>query len=132
MTTPATMGLVVFAKNVAQVAAYYRATLALNTVEDEASHVLLQGRGIELVIHAIPKGIAAQIHITQPPELREETPLKPTFTVASLEAVRVATEATGGWLKPLAKAWQIRGATVLDGGDPEGNVVQFKQFAPPG
>jgi hypothetical protein len=128
MSAPIAMGLVVFAKSVPQVAAYYRATLCLNTVEDETSHVLLQGQGVELVIHAIPKGIAAQIHITQPPEQREDTALKPTFTVASLEAVRTATEATGGWLKPLAKAWQIRGATVLDGCDPEGNVVQFKQL----
>ncbi len=29
---------------------------------------------------------------------------------------------------PAAGAWHFRGATVLDGHDPEGNVVQFKQL----
>ena len=54
-------------------------------------------------------------------------PFKPAFFVESLEAVRSVAEATGGYLKPLEGAWHFRGATVLDGWDPEGNVVQFKQ-----
>jgi len=41
--------------------------------------------------------------------------------------VRTACEQHGGWLKPQAKAWKIRGLLVLDGCDPEGNVLQFKQ-----
>jgi hypothetical protein len=34
---------------------------------------------------------------------------------------------TGGFLKPREQACDIRGCVVLDGHDPEGNVVQFKQ-----
>ncbi len=71
-----------------------------------------------------------QITITKPPSVREDTPLKPAFVVKDLEVVRAAALATGGHLKPLDAAWQIRGATVLDGWDPEGNVVQFKQPLP--
>ena len=95
--------------------------------EDAASHLLLQGSGVELVIHAIPRRIAAQITITRPPALREQTPIKPAFLVADLDAVRAAATATGGFLKPAEAAWRIRGMVVLDGWDPEGNVVQFKQ-----
>jgi hypothetical protein len=53
--------------------------------------------------------------------------LKPTFFVRSLEAVRIAAESTGGVLKPSEAAWQYNGAVILDGCDPEGNVVQFRQ-----
>lgn len=121
-------GLVVFAINKKKVSAFYRQTLRLHAIEEKPSHDLLQGPGIEIVIHAIPRKIAADITITRPPQVREETPLKPTFVVPDLNAVRLAATATGGWLKPAEQAWQIRGATVLDGHDPEGNVVQFKAY----
>jgi predicted enzyme related to lactoylglutathione lyase len=124
---PITQSLVVFAKNKKRVSAFYRQTLGLTAIEEHASHDLLRGPGIELVIHAIPRKIAATITLTKPPSVRDDTPLKPAFVVKSLDAVRSAAAATGGFLKPIEAAWQIRGATVLDGHDPEGNVVQFKQ-----
>lgn len=125
---PTLQGLVVFAKDKARVSAFYQQTLLLAVVESERTHDLLQGAGVEVVVHAIPAGVAKAIHISQPPEPREDTPFKPTFVVSDLNAVRVAVEATGGWLKAANKAWHFRGATVLDGHDPEGNIVQFKQL----
>jgi hypothetical protein len=119
--------LVVFAKHKARVSAFYQRTLGLVPAESEASHDLLQGPGIEVVVHAIPRRYSAGITISQPPALREDTPFKPAFIVKSLESVRVAAVATGGGLKPAEAAWHFRGTTVLDGHDPEGNVVQFKQ-----
>jgi predicted enzyme related to lactoylglutathione lyase len=120
-------GLVVFAKNKNRVSAFYQQTLGLTVEESDTSHDLLRGHGYEVVIHAIPRKYAAGITIEKPPKPREETPLKPTFVVASLAEVRRAVEATGGFLKPDAGAWHFRGHTVLDGWDPEGNVIQFKQ-----
>lgn len=120
--------LVIFAKNKKRMSAFYRQTLGLTATEEQASHDLLQEPGIELVIHAIPRKYAADITITRPPQVREDTPFKPAFIVPDLDAVRAAAKATGGFLKPAEAAWQIRGATVLDGWDPEGNVVQFKQI----
>lgn len=125
--SPAQQTLVVFAKNKKRISAFYRQTLGLAAVEEASSHDLLQGPGMEIVIHAIPRQYAAGIKITRPPRVRDETPFKPAFVVPDLEAVRRAARATGGLLKPREFAWQIRGATVLDGWDPEGNVVQFKQ-----
>lgn len=78
-------------------------------------------------MHAIARKIAAGITLTEPPRPREATPFKPTFVVSSLAEVRRAAEATGGCLKPESGAWHFRGHTVLDGWDPEGNIVQFKQ-----
>lgn len=120
-------GVVVFAKNKKRVSAFYAQTLRLQVEESAASHDLLRGHGLEVVVHAIPRKIAAAITIARPPLPREETPLKPTFVVPDLEHVRAGAAATGGYLKPAHAAWHFRGCTVLDGWDPEGNVVQFKQ-----
>lgn len=120
-------GLVVFAKNKKRVSAFYQQTLGLIVEESDTSHDLLRGQGYEVVVHTIPRRYAAGIAISKPPEPREETPFKPTFVVSSLAAVRAAAEATGGHLKPEALAWHFRGHMVLDGWDPEGNIVQFKQ-----
>ena len=58
---------------------------------------------------------------------REDTPFKPAFVVKNLDEVRVAAAATGGSLGPSSEAWRYNGYLVLDGCDPEGNVVQFRQ-----
>jgi predicted enzyme related to lactoylglutathione lyase len=120
-------GVVVFAKNKKRVSAFYRETLSLLAEESEPSHDLLRGGGYEVVVHAIPRKYSAGIRIARPVAPREDMPFKPTFVVANLEAVRAAAVRTGGYLKPAEGAWHFRGCTVLDGWDPEGNVVQFKQ-----
>ncbi len=118
---------VIFAKNKKRVSAFYRETLGLTATVEEPSHDVLVGAGIELVIHAIPRKYATDIVVSKPPKVREDTAIKPAFYVADLEVVRAAAERTGGFLKPRDQARDIRGCIVLDGHDPEGNVVQFKQ-----
>jgi hypothetical protein len=125
---PIQQGVVIFAKNKTKVSAFYRSTLDLVAFEEASSHDVLRGHGLEVVVHAIPRKIAAEIKVSRPPTVRKDIPIKPTFVVASLDAVRAAAQATGGFLKPVEGAWHFRGATVLDGHDPEGNVVQFKQL----
>jgi hypothetical protein len=120
-------GLVVFAKNKKRVSAFYQQTLGLEVLESDSSHDLLRDKDYEVVVHTIARKYAAAITIKKPPEPRDETPFKPTFVVHSLVHVRGAAEATGGYLKPEAGAWHFRGHVVLDGWDPEGNIVQFKQ-----
>jgi predicted enzyme related to lactoylglutathione lyase len=122
-------GLVVFAKNKKRVSAFYQQTQGIEVVECESSHDLLRGHGYEVVVHTMPRKYAAGITIATPPEPREETPFKPTFVVPSLLEARRAAETTGGYLRPEAGAWHFRGHVVLDGWDPEGNIVQFKQAA---
>jgi predicted enzyme related to lactoylglutathione lyase len=119
--------MVIFAKNKRRVSAFYQATLGLTAVESESSHDVLRGTTYEIVVHAIPRKIAAGIEITNPPAAREQAAVKPTFVVKSLDKARRAAEKTGGFLKPASEAWRFRGCLVLDGMDPEGNQVQFKQ-----
>jgi hypothetical protein len=120
-------GLVVFAKNKKRVSAFYQQTLDLDLAETATSHDLLRGHGYEVVVHTIPRKYAASMTITKPPVPRQDSPFKPTFVVVSLKAVRPAAQATGGYLKPDSGAWHFRGHVVIDGRDPEGNIVQFKQ-----
>jgi predicted enzyme related to lactoylglutathione lyase len=120
-------GLVVFAKNKKRVSAFYQQTLDLDLAETATSHDLLRGHGYEVVVHTIPRKYAASMTITKPPVPRQDSPFKPTFVVVSLKAVRSAAQATGGYLKPDSGAWHFRGHVVIDGWDPEGNIVQLKQ-----
>jgi hypothetical protein len=124
---PGQQGLVVFAKSKKRVSAFYAAALELEVEESAPTHDLLRGNGYEVVVHRIPRKYAAAIEIERPPVPRQETPFKPTFVVPSLARVRAVAEATGGYLKPAEATWHFRGCAVLDGWDPEGNVVQFKE-----
>ena len=120
-------GCVVFAKNKKRVSAFYQQTLGLDVEKSEPTHDLLRGSGCEVVVHGIPRKYAADIKIGKPVQPREDTPFKPTFVVTNLDAVRVAAANTGGYLNPKERAWRFLGYIVLDGWDPEGNIVQFKQ-----
>lgn len=120
-------GLVVFAKSVKKLSAFYKSALGLEVQESARSHQLLRGNGYEVVVHAIPAKYAREIPIAKPPVLREDSAMKPSFVVPDLTELRLAVEQTGGCLKPEEMAWTFRGHKVLDGCDPEGNILQFKQ-----
>jgi len=121
-------GIVIFAKNIRQMSVFYQETLNLTVTEQAKSHEVLTNQSIEVVIHGIPAKQAASITIEAPPVLRSTTAMKPAFRVEDLKTVRESAIRCGGHLKPLKAAWKIRGALVLDGNDPEGNVIQFKQL----
>ncbi len=122
--------LCVFAKNVEQVSLFYQQALGLKVQASDKTHDLLVGQNHEVVVHAISKAYAESINIESPPIRRDDVALKPTFVVDDLEVVRTAAKVNGGYLKPLKQAWRFRGYIVLDGCDPEGNVIQFKQVDP--
>jgi catechol-2,3-dioxygenase len=74
-------GLVVFAKNIQAVSAFYQQTIGLDVAESDKTHDLLRGNGYEIVIHSISRKKASGIAISTPAEPRQETPFKPTFVV---------------------------------------------------
>jgi catechol-2,3-dioxygenase len=121
-------GLVIFAKNLQRVADFYVKTLALQVVEQDESYIVLHAEGIEIVVLQIRPEISAGITISDPPEVREGTPFKPAFIVDSFSDIREIIVEAGGTLRPMQAAWQFQNTLVLDGTDPEGNVVQFRQL----
>jgi predicted enzyme related to lactoylglutathione lyase len=131
MTTPLKPGAVIFAKDIALVARFYQELLGMTLTHQDAGITVLESALMQLVVHGIPKRIADSFEITTPPELREDVPVKLVFPVASLAAARKAAPALGGKLGPKAREFTARGFVACDGFDPEGNVVQFRESAPP-
>lgn len=123
---------VLFAKDMARLAQFYEHVTALVLVAQGNDHVLLEAAGFQLVVHAIPTGIAKGITISSPPHVREDLPLKLALPVHSLADAREAAARLGGELQPAKKEWQARGFVACDGHDPEGNVFQLRMAAAAG
>lgn len=121
-------GAVVFAKDVNKVACFYELLLAMSVVHAESEKVVLESEEMLLVIHGIPKAIGEGIVITDPPEIREETPIKLFFPVRSLAEARANAPRWGGRVNPPSQEWTAGNFRACDGFDPEGNVVQFREL----
>jgi predicted enzyme related to lactoylglutathione lyase len=127
MSQPATIGAVLYAKNVERVGRFYVEACGLKVTHVEDDHVVLESPTFQLVILSIPESIAASISITTPPARREGTPIKLVFPVESIAAIRNLAAKLGGELNPPEREWRYQGQKVCDGHDPEGNVVQFRE-----
>lgn len=126
-TGPGALAGVVYALDVARLAAFYAdvAELLPTDVGDGTAH--LTAPGVELFLVAIPAEIAAGIEVTSPPQRREETPIKLVFPTSDLERARTAAAARGGVVDPPERAWTFGGYLHGDGHDPEGNVFQLRE-----
>ena len=132
MSTPAgpaspglSAGAVVYAKDLARVAAFYASVAGLAVAATEPDFVVLSGGRLELAVVRIPDSIADSIEVETPPIRRADTAVKLVFPVASLAAARAAAVGLGGVVDPVEREWTFRGATRCDGHDPEGNVFQL-------
>jgi predicted enzyme related to lactoylglutathione lyase len=130
MTTTFHAGAVLFAKNLALIQAFYQAVLGLDVERAEDDHVVLASPAFQLVVIKIPADVASSIEIESPPRRRTETPIKLVFEVASLSAARAIAPLHGGELFSAQQEWDFQSYRVCDGQDPEGNVVQFRQYQP--
>lgn len=70
---------------------------------------------------------AEAVPATTPPPRRADTPIKLSFDVASIEALRPIVASLGGQVGPVDSEWEFRGATHCDCLDPEGNVVALTE-----
>lgn len=117
------MGLVVFALDLDRMVAFYAGVLGLTVTERDGTFALL---GDDLVVQAIPSALAEGIMVTVPPVRREDTPFKPVLDVDDLDAAAALAVALGGGVQPDDHRWRWRDRPVVDGWDPEGNVVQLR------
>lgn len=127
MTTKPKPSAVVFAKHVAKLARFYREVADMDEVHTDKGHVVLDGGHFQLVVHGIPKKIAASIEITEPPRIRDAIPIKICLPVPSIADARTRAAELGGKIGAKKKEWQARGFTACDGNDPEGNVFQVRE-----
>ena len=121
-------GAVLYAKDLARVQASYREVVGLELSRVESDHVVLGSPVFQLVALAIPAAIASSIEIESPPRRRTETPIKLFFPGKSPAEGRAVAALHGGALDPPAQEWKFQGCRVCDEQDPEGNVVQLRQY----
>ena len=116
---------VIFVDDIARVAAFYQVVAGLRAVHAGDGHVVLEGAGHQLTIHALPDGVAARRYPT-----RDDSYIKLCLPVADIARARAAAASHGGEILPAEQEWTARGFRACDGRDPEGNVFQVRQPAP--
>lgn len=127
MPGPARAGLFVYAVDAPRLAAFYEAVAGMRLLHQADGLWVLESPDIQLLVHAIPAPIAAQISLSSPPQRREDTALKFFFSVDSLAQTGPLIAQLGGEL--FAERWPGPGFTVANAMDPEGNVFQLREPA---
>ena len=126
MPSPARAGVLIYASDLDRLASFYELLLDMQRVNASAEHVVLTSPDMQLIIHAIPAHIGATFEIKSPPERRDETAIKPFFTVANLDDAGTLMARLGASLD--TQQWHGPGFRVRNGMDPEGNVIQLREF----
>jgi predicted enzyme related to lactoylglutathione lyase len=119
---------VIYVLDLPKMGAFYEQCFGLATVEHgESFHVLESDAWLFTLVQA-PSRIADAIEITNPPRRRTDAPLKLVFGVRSIAETRASAAQLGGQIDPVDTQWEFRGSLRCDGTDPEGNVLQLRQF----
>ena len=116
---------VLYVKDVAKVAAFYEHVVGLEPTEVDEGYVVLSSPGMDLVVVQMRPEVADGVEISDPPQAREDTPIKLVFGVPSLAGARESAPSFGAKLRPPEREWEFHGRRVCDGVAPEGNVVQL-------
>lgn len=126
MAAPAKAGAILYAKNLQRLSDFYQDLLDAQLLYIDAIHAVLQAIDVQLVIHAIPEAIAASIELQQPAVARTETAIKLFVSVPSLQ--QAAELAHRHQARLQTERWQGPGFVAANLIDPEGNVLQLRQF----
>jgi predicted enzyme related to lactoylglutathione lyase len=120
---------VLFVADVPHVADFYRGVFAMERIDGDADHEVLQLEGFQVVIHRL-RGEPDPVKDADGKVIvREDSYMKLCLPVRSIDAARTRAQALGGVIKPAAHEWEARGFRACDGHDPEGNVIQARERA---
>jgi predicted enzyme related to lactoylglutathione lyase len=125
---PSNMSAVLFVKDLRKVSAFYSGALELTPTFSDEHHTRLSCRGFDLIVHQIPRHIADEVSIQQPPERRVWGALRLNFEVQNIEDSRKAARALGGEVDETPPEWAESNANFFLGYDPEGNVFGVAQL----
>lgn len=132
-TQGARAAAVVYAVDLDRVAGFYGELLGSDWERVAGDgHVSLGTAAFELLVVRVPPHVADTITLTDPPERREETPVKVCLPVDDLALARGTAAELGGVLDPDDRVWVYDDpctgpVRVCDGHDPEGNVFQLRE-----
>lgn len=117
--------VIIFAKDMARMIAFYGDVVGLSRVEHPQStddFVSFHAGGVQLSLHRIPEHLAREIEIADPPAARASTPIKVVFGAADVHGARTELVARGANLGPVHEFGDLH---LCDGVDPEGNIFQL-------
>jgi len=77
----------------------------------------------------MPPNEASESAVDGPPQVRQDSYIKPFFPVLNLSEARERAAALGGQLRPAEEEWTARGFRACEAIDPDGNVIQFREEA---
>ncbi len=126
---PSNVSAVLFAKDLRKVSAFYSGALELKPIFSDEHHTRLNCRGFDLIVHQIPKHIAAGISMQQPPERRIWGALRLNFQVQSIADSRKVARSFGAEVDDAPPEWAEPKANFFLGYDPEGDVFGVEQHA---
>ena len=120
-------GAVIFTGDHKRLAKFYEAVTGLAVRFSDDGITVLSSDTFELVIHSL----RGEPLVNEPPAAREDSYIKPFFPVANLAETRERAAAFGGKLRAANEEWEARGFRACEAIDPDGNVIQFREEAPP-
>ncbi|MBW3804427.1 glyoxalase/bleomycin resistance/dioxygenase family protein [Aeromonas jandaei] len=126
MPGPARAGALIYAREPGLLSHFYRTLLQMEIRSQSEQLIVLENGDIQLLVHAIPEPYIEQVVVTMPPALREQGAIKLFFTVPSLAWAEAKAADLGGGLLP--QQWSGPGFVVRNAFDPEGNILQLREF----
>lgn len=113
-----------FVKDVERMVRFYEGAFGMTAVgsSDSGFVRMISVGGAGVAIHALPPAIADQIHLSDPPRVRDDTAYKLCFQTDDLDALRAEIVAHGGQAEA---PWSWEETRFCECADPEGNVVQI-------
>ena len=125
MSTPARSGTLIYAKDLALLASFYRQLLSMTEVHASDELVVLRSADAELIVHQIPAHIAETFVVESPPVPREDAAIKPFFAVTSFAEAQTRAASMGGAL--IGPKYEGPGFRITNAYDPEGNIIQLRE-----
>ncbi|MFR9717818.1 glyoxalase/bleomycin resistance/dioxygenase family protein [Aeromonas diversa] len=126
MTKAARAGALIYVSDLGKQLHFYRTLLGMDVLHQDAEYAVLDHADAQLVLHVIPPAYADNVALTTPPTLREQCAIKLFFSVPSLARAEIMADDLGGGV--LAQQWRGPGFVVRNAFDPEGNVLQLRQW----
>jgi catechol 2,3-dioxygenase-like lactoylglutathione lyase family enzyme len=120
--------VILFAKDVARLGAFYTDVVGFTAVEtehDPREWLLLDTGGVELALHRVPDPWNGEIEVTEPPAVRHGSPHKPVFVVDDVVATRERLLALGVVALDTGPVNPPGRLVRCDFVDVEGNVFQI-------
>lgn len=122
MAGAARAGAVIYVSDLAVQIRFYQTLFNMSVLHRQADYGVLENEDIQLVLRTMPAPVA----VSSPPALRQNCAIMLFFSVPSLAWAELKAADLGGEL--LAQQWSGPGFVMRRGVDPEGNVLQLREW----